>query len=1057
MRTSAHFLVGRPKPRNFLTARPARSGGTQARIPPCGGLGWANELERRRVLSRRSAGRVGSSGAPLPRGEIMKRGIFIVAALAATLLHSAADATYVTTQFTTPGIHTYQVPAGVTRITFDVFGARGGDGTSSTGGGAGGAGGRATATLTVTPGQTLQIVVGAAGNGIVPGAGGTDAGGGPGGNSSNSSYGGGGGGSSDVRMGSYSLGERVLVAGGGGGGGAYSCGGLGGAGGGSDGGAGGDGAAITTPVGGGGGTQSAGGAGGAYGETNTPESNGEDGGEGYGGAGGGGYYSGGGGGGGGYHGGGGGGHGYCGAGGGGGSGYGPAGVVFGLNTATADGKVTLTYGQPDVAIDQASGQSDPTAASPIHFTAVFSGPVTGFSGDDVTLGGGANPTSAVVTEISPHDGTTYDVAVSGMNAAGTVTASIAADAVLDGGGNGNTPSSSTDNTVTFGFLPAVAIDQASGQADPTGASPVHFTAVFDAPVTGLTGSEVTLAGSANPTTAVVAEIAPHDGTTYDVAVSGMSGDGTVIASIPAGAAQNGQGFGNSASTSTDNTVTYVVAPTNLCGNPGFESGLSGWTKVGGNATLSREAGGHSGSWSLKIRSSSGSSFGADDSPDWVRPVDGPGAAYRFSLWVRSSDNTGKVRLRVVELGANGDQVGPAVTTSDVALSTSWRQLTAVFTAQQAGSSLSLRVTESPSGSNRSFLVDDVLIERIPGFTIVSSAGAGGTIAPLGSRSVSAGASQGYTIQSNAGYHIDDVLVDNASVGAVASYTFSNVSANHTIEARFAANPAGSNLVGNPGFEVDRNGWGSYGSGVTLTRVAGGSVGGAHGGDYCLQIASTSTSAFGVDDVPDWVSAVAGAGVTYQVKAWVKSLTNTGRVKIRIYELDPNGAQVGSTRYSNEEPLSSTWQPLTGYLVTQRATSRLSIRVTEYPSSSNVSFLVDDVSIELVPTTAATVAGQIMGDEEIEGALVFGARVTPNPARDAGRLRFAITRAGPLQVRLFDVSGREVRTLLDEPAAQPGVRTLSIGDGADRKIRPGMYFYRIVAAEGTLQGRWVVLE
>ena len=42
----------------------------------------------------------------------------------------------------------------------------------------------------------------------------------------------------------------------------------------------------------------------------------------------------------------------------------------------------------------------------------------------------------------------------------------------------------------------------------------------------------------------------------------MTASGTVIASIPAGAADDGVGNGNVASTSTDNTVTWdVVAPT----------------------------------------------------------------------------------------------------------------------------------------------------------------------------------------------------------------------------------------------------------------------------------------------------------------------------------------------------------------------------------------------------------------------------------------------------------------------------------------------------------------
>jgi hypothetical protein len=73
------------------------------------------------------------------------------------------------------------------------------------------------------------------------------------------------------------------------------------------------------------------------------------------------------------------------------------------------------------------------------------------------------------------------------------------------------------------------------------------------------------------------------------------------------------------------------------------------------------------------------------------------------------------------------------------------------------------------------------------FTITASAGTGGTISPTGAVSVSYGASRAFTITPNTGYRVASVLVDGASVGAVTTYTFSNVTANHTIAASFAAN------------------------------------------------------------------------------------------------------------------------------------------------------------------------------------------------------------------------------------------------------------------------------
>jgi len=73
------------------------------------------------------------------------------------------------------------------------------------------------------------------------------------------------------------------------------------------------------------------------------------------------------------------------------------------------------------------------------------------------------------------------------------------------------------------------------------------------------------------------------------------------------------------------------------------------------------------------------------------------------------------------------------------------------------------------------------------YKITASAGAGGSITPSGNVMVNHGANQSFSITPNAGYHLLDVLVDGVSVGAVDSYLFTSVVANHTIEASFAPN------------------------------------------------------------------------------------------------------------------------------------------------------------------------------------------------------------------------------------------------------------------------------
>ncbi len=77
------------------------------------------------------------------------------------------------------------------------------------------------------------------------------------------------------------------------------------------------------------------------------------------------------------------------------------------------------------------------------------------------------------------------------------------------------------------------------------------------------------------------------------------------------------------------------------------------------------------------------------------------------------------------------------------------------------------------------------------YTITASAGANGSISPSGNVVVNHGASQSFTVTPNAGFFISDVHVDSVSVGVVTSYTFINVTANHTIQAFFVANSSPS--------------------------------------------------------------------------------------------------------------------------------------------------------------------------------------------------------------------------------------------------------------------------
>jgi hypothetical protein len=58
------------------------------------------------------------------------------------------------------------------------------------------------------------------------------------------------------------------------------------------------------------------------------------------------------------------------------------------------------------------------------------------------------------------------------------------------------------------------------------------------------------------------------------------------------------------------------------------------------------------------------------------------------------------------------------------------------------------------------------------------------------------------------------------------------------------------------------------------------------------------------------------------------------------------------------------------------------------------------------------------------------------------------------VRLFDLSGREVRTLLDHVRQAAGRHLISV---QGRALRPGIYLYQVNAGEESARGKLVLIR
>ncbi|HEY6874468.1 MAG TPA: hypothetical protein VI298_17250 [Geobacteraceae bacterium] len=175
---------------------------------------------------------------------------------------------------------------------------------------------------------------------------------------------------------------------------------------------------------------------------------------------------------------------------------------------------------------------------------------------------------------------------------------------------------------------------------------------------------------------------------------------------------------------------------------------------------------------------------------------------------------------------------------------------------------------------------------INAYTITATAGSGGTVTPA-TATVNSGGSQSITITPNAGYNIADVTVDGVSQGAITSYTFTNITADHTIQATFVANtitvtidsPSDGATINRPDVMVTGTATnaGGYETGVTVNGVVANVYGNQFAANHVpLQdgpnvITVTATDAYGTTST----ASVTVTAVTTGTYIWLTTDTQSG--------------------------------------------------------------------------------------------------------------------------------------------------------------------------------------
>ena len=342
------------------------------------------------------------------------------------------------------------------------------------------------------------------------------------------------------------------------------------------------------------------------------------------------------------------------------------------------------------------------------------------------------------------------------------------------------------------------------------------------------------------------------------------------------------------------------------------------------------------------------------------------------------------------------------------------------------------------------------------FTITASAGANGTISPNGAVPVASGGSASFTITPNACYHVADVLVDGSSVGAVTSYSFTNVTANHTISASFAITSYSISASAGSGGSITPSGAVSVSCGsnqsFTITSdsgfqiadvlVDGSSVGAVTNYSFNNVTAAHTIAASFSDATPPTVQVTAPAGGAVVLIGDNATLRWSAGDNVGVTAIDLLLSRTGPG--GPFDPLTTGIANSGSYdwTVTGPETNDAFLKAVAHDAAGLTASDVSDTAFIIAN------GGTAAGDRPItEFAL---SRVSPQPILGAARIHYELPRGVPVELAVFDPQGRRV-TVLEQGWREAGVHEVT---WSATEAGPGLYFLRLQVPSRTLVQRIV---
>ncbi len=373
-----------------------------------------------------------------------------------------------------------------------------------------------------------------------------------------------------------------------------------------------------------------------------------------------------------------------------------------------------------------------------------------------------------------------------------------------------------------------------------------------------------------------------------------------------------------------------------------------------------------------------------------------------------------------------------------------------------GEDLSFTITPDPCYGVADVLVDGVSVGAVTSYsftnvtanhtieasftpappTITASANPGGTISPSGAVPVSCGADQTFTITPDSCHLVGDVLVDGASVGAVTTYTFTNVTVNHTIDVTFTPLTYTITSSAGPNGTITPLGPTTVNCGAdqafTITPAA------------CYQVADVLVDGVSVGAVTTYTfTNVTGnhtISATFLFSNFTLTVTVVGSGSVSSIPSNPT--------YICGTPVLLTAVPGFGYAFSGwsgDATGSLNPIIVVMDGNKNITATFVDV--------ATAVAENLLGSERPMG-------VYPNPSTIGDtQVVYRAPSTGTMEIAVFDVTGKLVRQLAS--GTQPsGIRSLT-WNGRDENgvaVSTGTYFVRMTSqAAGTMTKRVVLIR